>query len=144
MKSFLIWTAGFLAFAGFLCAVFGRNMANSAMRGPAMGCCSNLRTFSSAIDDYQGEHDGTYPAQLQELVPKYFQELPRCSRSKEEATSYVFQSSEAGDDYEVRCTADHSHWLFWTDDLNYSPDRFRFFSSVGRLSPSEQAPEWAR
>jgi hypothetical protein len=138
LKSILTWVGGFLTVIVLWAVMFGKTTANGAMRGPAMACFSNLKNLDVAVEEYRDEHEGAYPSRLEDFV----ETQPRCPRAESETTSYQYIVSPNGDDCEFRCTADHSHWYFWSDDLNYSPQRFRHFSSVGRLSLQEP-PEWA-
>ncbi len=42
-------------------------------------CQANLRVLDGAIQNYAAEHDGAYPAQLNDLVnPSYVRTLPSC------------------------------------------------------------------
>lgn len=108
-----------------------------------MSCFYTFGYFSGAIEEYQTQNEGKLPASLNDLVPDYLEQFPNCPRHRGEGTSYLYLVNDKGDDYEIRCTSDHSHWYLWTDELNYSPQRFRHFGSIGRLESSNQPPAWA-
>jgi len=45
---------------------------------PATTCKSNLKVLAAALEMYSDDHQGSYPATLSELVPRYLQSVPEC------------------------------------------------------------------
>jgi len=59
------------------CFFAGRAQAQVA------ACESNMRMISSALEEYRSHNNNVYPESLNQLVPVYLKELPRCPTSNQ-------------------------------------------------------------
>ena len=46
--------------------------------GCSIVCKSNLKNLGTALEDYAVDHEGRYPAKLEELQPDYLKKIPSC------------------------------------------------------------------
>lgn len=81
------WSSRFLLFlVGVAVTVSGISCSRVSERGPvrpkyyelASECKGQLREVVPALRAYVRDHDGDWPADLEELVPKYLPALPHC------------------------------------------------------------------
>ena len=45
---------------------------------PGITCKTNLKNLAAALEMYAGDHRGSYPSSLTQLVPNYLSKIPEC------------------------------------------------------------------
>ncbi|GMU52724.1 MAG: hypothetical protein AMXMBFR33_18700 [Candidatus Xenobia bacterium] len=75
--------------------------------GTAAGCRNNQNILRSALADYARDHQGRYPASLDELHGKYLQATPICPESAIDSYSATYQVSPKADRYTLSCQSEH-------------------------------------
>ncbi len=91
------------AFLVALAVTPGQFARASASRDNLTACCYNLQRVGAALDAWSSDHDGAYPQHLQDLVPKYIADLPRCPVDN---GAYAAGYQPHGDDYVLTCPGD--------------------------------------
>jgi len=73
-------------------------------RQQAVECRENVRRIADAVDDYYDRRKSVYPGQVNALIPKYLEELPRCPAAGEnEREIYVYQVDMHEVNYTIYC-----------------------------------------
>jgi hypothetical protein len=83
--------------------------------GHVRDCADNLKRLGAACERYSAHHQGAYPDRLEQLVPTYLAELPRCPAASRDTYSSSFQTGPQAemnqegqeDFYYICCQGDH-------------------------------------
>lgn len=89
--------------------VISPNWERGRSSGAATGCRANLRILEKALDRYRAEHDGRYPARLEELAPRYLRRFPECPHAGSDTYSSGYAPSADAHHYNLACSGDHHH-----------------------------------
>ncbi len=88
---------------------------------PEQRCSDNLQTLLSSLSRYAKDHQNRFPDKLEDLVPRYLSELPKCPRG---GASYSrFSSLEHDPERAVLICSYPNHLLKPADYLVLSSDR---------------------
>lgn len=94
-------------------------------------CGSNLKNIANALDQYESEHHGAFPRNLDQLVPKYLDALPQCLGGKEISPEgrvfFRLRGLELGDGYGYRLV-NPKRYVIWCRSRGYA-------DHTGRLQP---------
>ncbi|MDQ7823375.1 MAG: type II secretion system protein GspG [Candidatus Eremiobacteraeota bacterium] len=69
----------------------------------AKACLSNLKSLSTALDMYQSDHGGKYPAGLEALVPRYLTRMPQCWACWKDTYSATYKVTQGGRGFSYCC-----------------------------------------
>lgn len=81
--------------------------AQARSQGPVSACQSNLKNLATALEMWSSDHRGRYPKRLDQLVPTYLREIPRCPVAHHDTYSHNYRSWSNPDDYILCCTGAH-------------------------------------
>lgn len=73
-------------------------------QGPTSACQSNLKNLASALEMWADDHRGGYPGQLDQLVPIYLKEIPRCPAAGRDTYSTNYRRWRHPDDFGLCCS----------------------------------------
>ena len=88
---------------------------------PEQVCRDNLQLLLRSLERYAKDHQNRYPSNLQELVPQYLVQMPRCPLEPDSYTRYSVLTHEPERAF-VMCSA-RQHQLKPPDYLGISSDR---------------------
>lgn len=92
----------FLTFLTLLALVVGLAYILARSQSDLLGCQSFLTRIGEGLTRYAREHEGRYPATLDELAPEYIPTVPVCTRAQ---SPYLYTLTEKG--FKVACPGPH-------------------------------------
>lgn len=79
----------------------------SRPQGYLTSCKSNLKSLGTACERYSVDHEGHYPATLQQLTPKYMKAIPNCPMAERDSYSEGYVRSRVPHAYTICCSGIH-------------------------------------
>lgn len=76
-------------------------------QGRLTACESNLKNIGTALEIYANDNKGTYPIQLNALVPNCLKHIPKCPAAEEDTYSLSYRRKFSPPFFEVFCFGDH-------------------------------------
>ncbi len=92
-----------IAIIAILAAILVPNMVRARSRSQLTACTSNLRNIGTALEMYNVDFKGRYPAALSDLTPQYLKTIPECPTAGSDSYSDGFTSNALPDRYIVFC-----------------------------------------
>ncbi len=120
-----------------LATAFVHIEARSQARGDLVGCKANFKNIGCALEIYAVDHDGYYPASLDDLTPLYLKRLPPCPAAGYSTYRLtVGRAAPLNDEsyeeyYLLECTGE-AH-----ESENVAPDFPKWASPRGLLEPRD-------
>ena len=91
-----------LVIIAVLAAIMVPGFMRARLQGRLTSCKSNLKNIGSALESFQTDNNGKYPARLEELTPRYIDKLPRCVHDRKSDYSYI--TSRSNTSYTLYCS----------------------------------------
>lgn len=82
----------------------GEYFIYKSVLGLFYSCEANLRNIFTACEMYNVDHNGIYPSKLEDLIPEYLKNLPKCPSA--EKMTYVYNLKNAKD-YTIYCSGEN-------------------------------------
>lgn len=92
----------FLTFVTLGALVVGMAYLLARSQSDLLGCQSFLTRIGEGLSQYAKDHEGRYPATLDELAPKYIPNVPACTRAQ---SPYLY--TQTGKGFKVACPGPH-------------------------------------
>lgn len=92
-----------IAIIAILAAVLIPNIIRARGRSLLTACTTNLRNIGTAVEMYNVDNNGRYPAGLGGLTPNYIKTVPTCPSAGSDSYSGSYSSGIIPDTYEVFC-----------------------------------------
>ena len=103
--------------AVLMISVLSPNLMRGRSSGAVIGCRSNLRVLSKALEHYANGHQGHFPNQLRDLKGDYLRSVPDCPSSGFDTYSDGYQVSSDRRHYTLCCRGLNHH------EANLPPDQ---------------------
>lgn len=82
-------------------------LARADRANSILGCTQNLKNIATGLEMWASDHEGRYPKDLKELVPKYIEHVPPCPAALKDTYSATYR--EAGSEgFSLYCGG-HNH-----------------------------------
>ncbi|MBS2037002.1 hypothetical protein JST97_18575 [bacterium] len=81
-------------------------LARADRASSILGCTHNLKSIATGLEMWATDHNGHYPKELKELVPKYIEHVPPCPAAGTDTYSSSYR--EAGSEgFSMYCAGHH-------------------------------------
>lgn len=116
------WVGGAAVATGIALRLVAPWVPKLEVGGP--GCKESPHNVGSAIECYAADHKGKYPTKLEEVVPQYIQQLPRCP-----ITPRGLNYEKSASNFTISCVGQHLSGLHSRDS------GWIYSNSAGRSVP---------
>lgn len=111
-----------IAILAILLSVLIPNVIRARGRGLLTACTSNLKNIGTALEMYNVDASGRYPATLSDLTPNYLKSIPTCPSAGADTYSGAFVSTTDPDEFEVFCQGTNHGGFTDTDYPRFDPE----------------------
>lgn len=96
-----------IAIIAILASMLVPNLVRAKSRSQLTGCQSNLRNIGNALEMYNVDYKGRYPADFTVLTPNYIKTIPECPAAGSNTYSSSYAVFTVPDSFEIGCNGNN-------------------------------------